>query len=221
MQVKNIATRRKALCALTLEPPPPQGIEGACYEGEILLIDRVIIGRCNIEKGAELSLDEVKNLCYVSECYRAKNKAVWHLARTDYSEKALYDKLQRTFTKKASAFAVEQMVKKGYLNDERFALAQIERLKAKNASVKEIKQKLYLKGVPNELCASLLESQDLTVSDYDRVLALIKSKFINKIADEENRRKTVQALRRRGFSFADINKALNKFNCSDYDEEIF
>lgn len=221
MLVKNIAARRKCYCAVTLCPPPPNDIEGACYEGENLLIDRQIIARCNIEKGMTLTLDEVKDLCHVSECLRAKNKAVWYLSRTDYSEKLLFDKLCRTFTKKASAFAVAQMVNKGYLNDERFALSLISRLKGKNASVKDIRQKLYLKGISKDICDALLKSDDLTDSDYDRLLSLIKSKYINKISAEDDRRKTAQALRRRGFSFTDINKALNSFNCSDCDEEIF
>ena len=218
MLVKNIAVRRRGYYALTLEPAPPNDIDGASYEGENLLIDRVIVGRCDIRKGSELSLNEVKDLCHVSECYRAKNKAVWYLSRTDYSEKSLYDKLRRTFTQKASAFAVGQMVQKGYINDERYALNLISKLKAKNSSLNEIKQKLFLKGVEKELCTALLEDNDLSLGDYDRVLALINSKYINKIKDEENRRKTVQALRRKGFSFADIKRAINSFN---YDEEIF
>ena len=124
MQVVNIAVRRKCLYAITLDPPPPEGLEGAEYEGQNILVDKTILSRCDIKKGTQLNLDELKSLCLVSESYRAKNKAIWYLSRTDYSEKFLYDKLRRTFSQKASAFAVQQMVKKGYVNDEKYGSGQ-------------------------------------------------------------------------------------------------
>lgn len=218
MKVVNIAVRRKCLYAVTFDPPPPEGLEGAEYEGQNILVDKTILARCDIKKGAELNLDELKSLCLVSESYRAKNKAIWYLSRTDYSEKFLYDKLRRTFSQKAAAFAVQQMVNKGYVDDERYAKAQISKLLAKNASVNEIRQKLYLKGVSKDVLDPLLKDEEVANGNYDRLLSLIKSRYINKIEDEEDRRKTVQALRRKGFSFSEINKALGSFNCS---EEIF
>ena len=117
MTVCEIAIRRKSRVAISLLPPPPPNIEGAEYEGEKLLIDKTISARCNITKNAELSLEDIKQLVYVSECYRAKQRAIWLLSGQDYSEKGLFEKLTKNFTPKASAFAVSQMVERRFIND--------------------------------------------------------------------------------------------------------
>ena len=49
MTVFDIVPRRKSRMALTFMPSPPQGIEGAEYEGEKLLIDKEIVSRCDIK----------------------------------------------------------------------------------------------------------------------------------------------------------------------------
>ena len=208
--------------ALTFLPPPPTDIEGAEYEGERLLIDKEIISRCDITKGTQLSLEDVKQLIFVSESYRAKNRAVWLLSGQDYSEKGLYNKLLKTFTEKASAFAVAQMKNKGYLDDKRYAIALVEKFKKQNMSKRRIKEKLSLKGVAKEISEEILGETDLSLSDVNRAVALIKSKYINKISNEEERKKTFQALARRGFSYSDIKKAMElSCNTDLFDEEIY
>ncbi len=220
MQVTDIAPRRKGYSAVTLSPPPPLGICGGEYEGERLLIDKVILTRLHIKRGSELSIEDLEQLVYVSECYRAKQRAIWHLKGKDYSEKNLYDKLRRSFSDRAAAFAMSQMVQKGFLDDERYATRLIAKLKEKNLSRRECEAKLYLKGVPKEILARLLEEEHLSLSDSDRALSLIKNKYLNKIKDEDGRRRTVQALQRRGFSYSDIKKALDSILGDIQSEEI-
>lgn len=222
MTVFDIAPRRKSRMALTFMPPPPQGIEGAEYEGERLLIDKKIISRCDIKKGTELELEDVKQLIFVSECYRAKNRAVWLLSGQDYSEKSLYNKLLKSFTEKASAFAVAQMKNKGYVDDRRYAKALVEKYKNQNMSLRQIKEKLMLKGVPGDVSAEILGESELPPSEVDRAVALIKSKYKNKISSEDERKKTFQALMRRGFLYSDIKKAMElSCNTDCFDEEIY
>jgi len=219
MTVVDISLRRKSRVAVYLLPPPPAELEGAEYEGEKLLIDKTIIARCNISKGTELSLDDVKQLVYVSECYRAKERAIWLLSGQDYSEKGLYLKLTKTYTERAAAFAVSQMVSRGYISDERFAASVISKCKAKNMSKRGIAEKLAKSGVSREISDILLREENLSLTDLERATALIKSKYINKISTEENRKKTFAALMRRGFSYSDIKKAIELL--SGVNEEIY
>ena len=219
MTVFDIVPRRKSRMALTFMPSPPQGIEGAEYEGEKLLIDKEIVSRCDIKKGTELALEDVKQLVYVSECYRAKNRAVWLLSGQDYSEKGLYNKLTKIYTKKAAAFAIAQMQKRGFINDEKFAAALVSRYKAKNMSKRQMAEKLAQNGISKEISDCLLKTdEDVSATDALRAAELIKNKYINKIGDEEGRKKTFAALGRRGFSYSDIKKA---FELVEFKEEIF
>lgn len=210
MQIIDICTRRRGLAAVELSPPPNPDIAGAEYEGERLLLDREILSRCSIKKGMTLSTDELNQLVYVSECYRAKQKAVWCLSRSDYSEKTLYDKLCQSYTAKASAFAVEQMIRKGYVDDRKYADRLIEKLKNKNTSYRAIKNKLMQKGVSMQVAQAALENAGLMQSDVERATLLLETKYKNKLADENNIRKTIAALQRRGFSYSDIKTALDR-----------
>ena len=219
MTVVNIAPRRKSRVAVTFQPPPPKELAGAEYEGEKLLIDKTIAARCSIAEGAVLSNDDVLQLVYVSECYRAKERAIWLLSGQDYSEKGLYLTLTKTYTERAAAFAVSQMVSRGYVNDNRFAAALVSSCKAKNMSRRGIAEKLVKSGISKEISNSVLGEENLFETDFERALQLIKSKYINKISTEENRKKTFAALMRRGFSYSDIKKAIELL--SGVNEEIY
>ena len=223
MIVVNVAPRRKHKVAITFSPSPPDKIIGAEYEDGKLLIDKVIAARCNLVAGSGFSLEEVKQLVYVSECYRAKERAIWLLSGQDYSEKSLYDKLLKTFTPKAAAFAVSQMISRGYINDEHFATALVLKCKGKNMSRRAIAEKLAKSGISKEISNTLLnEKEDVSLTDINRATALIKSKYINKISNEDDRRKTFAALMRRGFSYLDIKKAIELSLCDNcFDEEIY
>ncbi len=219
MTVVDIAPRRKHRVAVTLSPPPEAGIFGAEYEGEKLLIDKVIAARCDIVRGAELSDVDIKQLIFVNECYRAKERAMWLLSGQDYSEKGLYNKLTKAYTKKAAAFAIAQMQKRGFINDEKFAAALVSRYKAKNMSKRQMSEKLAQNGISKEISDCLLKTdEDVSATDALRAAELIKNKYINKIGDEEGRKKTFAALGRRGFSYSDIKKA---FELDEFKEEIF
>lgn len=223
MTVLDVAPRRKHRVAVTLSPPPKQGVLGAEYEGEKLLIDKVIAARCDIVKGAELSEADLSELIYVSECYRAKERAIWHLSGQDYSEKGLYNKLIKTFTPKAAAFAIAQMQKKGFINDEKYAANLVLKFKSKNLSKRQMAEKLMQNGISKEISHKLLKvDEDLSATDVSRAAELLKAKYINKIGDEEGRKKTFAALMRRGFSYSDIKKAFELvLRSDDFEEEIF
>lgn len=221
MTVTEVAIRRRCRVAITLSPPPPPNLKGAEYEGEKLLIDKVIAARCNVAKNSEFTLEDIKQLIYVSECYRAKQKAIWLLSGQDYSEKGLYEKLTKAFTPKASAFAVAQMVSRGFINDANFAELLVRKCKAKNLSKRQTEQKLFKNGISKEISDYLLKSEEMQNTEFERALALIKSKYIKKISTKEDRQKTFMALMRRGFLAEDIKKAIAHLEDGCFDEEIY
>lgn len=209
MKVTNIETRRRHLAAVSLYPQGEK-IETAEYEGEKLLIDREILRRCGIEIGTELEAKEVEELTFVSESYRAKERAVWYLSKSDTTEKALFEKLCRNFSQKAAAFAVAQMVKKGYLNDRRFAENYANSLINRNVSKRAALGKLLQKGVTLDMAKDVLSKRQ--EDESLAALALLETKYKNKLSNEDGIRKTIAALARRGFSYSDIKTALEEFS---------
>ncbi len=207
MIITDIGIRRRGLAAITFEPAPPK-INGAEYEGDRLLIDREIIARCSLKKGEELSLTDIKELCRVSESYRAKQAAIWYLSRGDYSEKALFEKLCKGYSEPAAAFAVAQMISRGYVNDYNYATRLAKKFREENRSKRDTMERLYIKGIPTNLAKTVLLEQEFDLDEAERAAGLIKKKYINKIGDDAAVQKTVAALQRKGFSFTDIKKAL-------------
>ena len=115
------------------------------------------------------------------------------------------------------------MQKKGYISDERFAKRLISSCVAKNMSERQILGKLFQSGISAEISNALLkEDEGIKKTELHRAVELIRSKYINKIGDENARKKTFNALMRRGFLVSDIKKALRivtEFDC--FEEENF
>ncbi len=207
MIITDIAIRRRGLSAITFTPAPPK-IEGAEYEGERLLIDREIIARCHLKKEEELEVADLKELVLVSESFRAKQKAIWYLSGGDCSEKALFEKLCKSFSEKAAAFGVAQMVKRGYVDDYKYATRLAKKFREENRSKRDAAERLYLKGIPADLAKEVLLEQNYGEDEALRAAEIIRKSYINKIGDDESVKKTVMALQRKGFGFSDIKKAL-------------
>ena len=139
-KIQSIEPRRRHLARVCLAPPPDLTV----YEEDrrsLLpelengqpLVDRTIIERLNLAVGDALSANDVQQLVKVSLCFRAKERAVWHLASADYSTRGLYQKLRPVFGAVPAEFAVTQMRQRGYLNDEHYAERLAQALNAKGA----------------------------------------------------------------------------------------
>lgn len=207
MKIIKIGIRRRHLAALTFFPTPEK-IEGAEYEGENILVDREILERCFLKENSEISDEELKELVLASECYRAKQRALWYLSGGEISEKGLFDKLNKNFSEKASAFAVSQMVSRGYVSDKRYAELLVRSLNSKNISYKWAVSKMLSKGISLELAKEVLA--DYGQENEQRVYNLLTTKYKNKMGDDDALRKTVASLVRKGFSYSEIQAALKK-----------
>ena len=70
-------------------------------------------------------------------------------------------------------------------------------------------QKLRLKGIDKELSSQTVEN--LNLDEKEEIRALISKKYIRKLSDEADLRRTVAALQRRGFSYGDIRSVIREF----------
>lgn len=225
MQIVNIAVRRRHLALLLLSPAPNlkelQSDRRALIpetEGEQLLIDRTVIERCGLAVGDLLSPAEVNELVKVSLCYRAKEKAVWYLSKAPRTKRGLYDKLRQTFGSVPAQFAVEQMEQRGYLNDQNYAARLAELLAQQNLSARAARQKMLQKGLDRETTDAALAAQ-FSGDETEKAVALIYKKYIHKLEDEADLRKTTAALLRRGFSYSTIRQAYQTIKCGEFPAE--
>lgn len=210
MIVTQIIPVKKGLAIIKLLPAPTNKLVDAEYDksGENILIDKEILLRCEITEGSELSDEDLNQLVYVSQSFRAKQRAIWYLSFSDYSEKKLYEKLLKNFPPKAAAFAVAKMCERGYVNDRKFAMSYLKKSDMENYSAIAVKKKLYEKGISSLLADEVMEEVNYYSGEQLRAKRLILAKYKTRLSTPEEISKVIQAMQRRGFVFADIKKAL-------------
>lgn len=203
---------------LSVSPPKRHLNQVTFSDGTVLELDSDYLLTASIFEGEQMDDIEIENHRAASDFVRARNRALWYLSRSDHSEKALLDKLNRAgFKKETAQRAVCRLKESGLLNDEALAHRLAENYLNENRSKRECEQKLILKGIPRDLARAVLS--DTETDERAQIQALIEKKYKNKVGDEENLRRTVAALMRKGFKFSDIKAALKKYSNALYECE--
>ena len=143
-----------------------------------------------------------------SEYERARKRAMYLLGSHDYSVAALREKLLNNYTRETAELVTEDMLRYGFLDDEAYAKKLASSLiRGKKYGVYRTKTEMKRKGVPNNIIDDALEEYE--EDDYSGQLkTVIRKKYLDKIYDRDGRRRTVQALIRRGYGFSEIKKAV-------------
>lgn len=197
MIITAIEPRRKSLSAIYID-----GEFALKLDTETVLSER-------IKPGQEIDDDMLSALIKASDARRAKEKALWLISYRDHSEGELRQKLSKDFGEEAVDKAILRLMELGLINDESFAKKYAESLSHKHLSQRQIKQKLRLKGIDKDLTSETVE--DLELDEKEEIRALINKKYIRKLSDEADLRRTVAALQRRGFAYSDIKSVINEF----------
>ncbi|MDE7281469.1 MAG: RecX family transcriptional regulator [Ruminiclostridium sp.] len=143
-----------------------------------------------------------------AEYERARKRAMYLLGSHDYSVKAMREKLLKNYTPETAERVLEDMTRYGFLDDENYGRKLAASLiKGKKYGVYRAKTEMRRKGVPQSIVEDVLSEYE--ADDYSEQLkTLIRKKYLDKICDRDGRRKTVNALVRRGFGFSEIKKAV-------------
>lgn len=197
MIITAIEPRRKSLSAIYID-----GEFALKLDTETVLSERLKVG-------TEIDDERLLELIKTSDARRAKEKALWLISYRDHSEGELRQKLSKDYGEEAVDKAVERLMELRLINDESFAKKYAESLSHKHLSQRQIQQKLRLKGIDKELSSETVE--DLNLDEKDEIRALIEKKYIRKLSDEADLRRTVAALQRRGFGYSDIKAVINEF----------
>lgn len=206
MTITDVVPKRKGLSALYID-----GEFALKIDTETFLVSRLSVGD-------EISDEQLRQLIESSNEKRAKEKALWLISYRDHSKKELNEKVRRTCDSQSAQAAVERLEQLGLVDDEKFARNYARQLLfGKNLSETAVKYKLAEKGIDRELAQEILE--EFQVDPREQIKALVESKYKSSVADEKGLRRTVAALRRRGFGYGDIKAVLEEY-IGDEDYEV-
>lgn len=165
----------------------------------------------------EINEDELTELLSEVGFRRAYNKALDILSRRPYGTKELIKKLcEKSFSKESSERACERLTELGLLNDEEYARILSEELYSrKGYSPQRVKKELIFRGIDREIAQNASEALDNNAEN--RIILIVRKKYLNKLNDEKGRRRAIDGLIRLGYSYSEIKSALS--SVEDYSDD--
>lgn len=195
---------------ITAIEPKRKSLSAIYIDGEFALkLDTETVAAERLKPDMEIDDERLFEIIKKSDARRAKEKAFWLISYRDHSEGELRQKLGKDFPSEAVDSAIERLQELNLINDTEFAKKYAESLSKKHLSQRQIEIKLRQKGVDKQLVADAVE--ELEIDEKEELRTLIEHKYINKLRDEKDLRRTVAALQRRGFSFSDIRSVIAEF----------
>jgi regulatory protein len=162
----------------------------------------------------ELSEERYSDMLLASDRRRAIERGMYLLDYRDYSYKELFRKLSESYDEEICFYAVDKLASLGIINDRRYA----ENLAHKYIEVKKYgfyraSNEMYLRGLDKELVNEVLEAyREGTVG---RICEVIRKKYSSYLDDRDKIHKMKNALVRMGYSYDEINTAVQSLECSD------
>lgn len=165
----------------------------------------------------EINEDELTELLDAVSFRRAYNKGLDYLSRRPYGTKELIRKLcEKGHEKEAAEKACERLLELGLLNDEEYArILSDDLINRKKYGIKRVKQELAFRGIDREIIENTVDTLDNDAEN--RIILVVKKKYLNKLNGETGRKRAIDGLMRLGFSYSDIKSALGKV--SEFTEE--
>ena len=72
------------------------------------------------------------------------------------------------------------------------------------------------RGIPREIIENTVDTLDNDAEN--RIILVVKKKYLNKLNDEKGRKRAIDGLMRLGYSYSEIKSALNTLSEFDEDE---
>ena len=183
-------------------------------DGNSLRLYRQTIEDFGLYTGRELSEEEWEKLQEAAGAMSAKMRAVRIVAASSVSKNDLEQRLiQKGENRKHARDAVSWMSEMHLVDDAQTAVQVVHRCAAKGYGIARAKQALYEKRIPKEFWEdALADYPDQT----EKILEFLRSR-LDTSSDERDVRRTTDALLRRGHSYQEIRKAMQRLDF----EEVF
>lgn len=178
-------------------------------DGTTLRLYRQTVEDFGLYPGMEMAEEAFQKLQDAAGAMSAKMRAVRIVAATSVSKKDLQQRLiSKGETPEDAAGAVQWMADLQLVDDRQTAQQVVCRCISKGYGVSRAKQALYEKRIPKEYWADALEDYP---DQADAILAFLNDR-LSKNVDERSIKRAVDALLRRGHSYSQIRRGLERLS---------
>lgn len=189
-----------------------------------VFVNGSIVEEFNVKKGQALTAAALEQITGADVLRKAKKRALYLIGEREMCRGELLKKLTKTYGGEIAEEAAEYVCGLGYVNDGEYAPKLAEYLiKRKRWGVRRVRYEMIMRGLDRELVENTLA--DVPGEELDEeLITLIEKRYINKIADFDDRRRTIAALARRGYDFGSIKRCIeavledNEDDFDDYNE---
>lgn len=182
-------------------------------DGSVVKTTLSVVADLSLYAGRELSEGELSEVTAASRLERAKLRAMNIISARPMSCRELYDRLvEKGESESDAAACVEYLLGLHFLNDADYAAMVVRHYAAKGYGARRVRDELYRRKVPREFWDGALEQLPEQDAELDRFL---EKKLRG--ADPGDRaavKKASDALARRGFSWQEIQEALERRRAS-------
>mgnify|MGYP003300505792 CR=1 FL=1 len=183
-------------------------------DGHTMRLYRQTVEDFGLYPGMELTDEEMENLAYSAGQMSAKMRAVRIISASSVSRSDLQQRLvQKGEDKQQAEQAIAWLEELSLLDDRKTAQQIVSRCISKGYGLSRAKQALYEKRIPKEYWEEALVNYP---QQEEAIMAYLSSKLTAE-SDSKQLRRVMDALIRRGHSYATIKHCLSQL-CFDTDE---
>ena len=178
-------------------------------DGTVMRLYRQTVEDFALYSGKELEEDEWSRLQTAAGEMSAKMRAVRIVSASAVSKRDLQQRLiQKGEDPEQAKAAVKWMEDLSLVDDRKTAQQIVERCVSKGYGISRAKQALYEKRIPKTLWDDVLADYP---DQQDKILAFLESR-LDAESDEKDIRKAIDALLRRGHSYGNVRRALDRLS---------
>lgn len=180
-------------------------------------VDGETLVRFGLAPQTELDQARLEQIRREAEAQECKEYALRLLSARSYPRRELFYKLARRCGEEAALPVTDRMEELGLINDEDYARRYAHDLfRVKGYGARRVLCALCEKGVDRELAQAVVS--ELAPDEEDTVQAvaqLIERRYKRYLTDRRGTDKTVRALMRMGYDYADIRTAISRVSGQD------
>ena len=178
-------------------------------DGSVMRLYRQTVEDFGLYSGKELEQDAWNRLQTAAGEMSAKMRAVRIVSASAVSKRDLQQRLiQKGEDPEQAKAAVKWMEDLSLVDDRKTAQQIVERCVSKGYGISRAKQALYEKRIPKTLWDDVLADYP---DQQDKILAFLESR-LDAESDEKDIRKAIDALLRRGHSYGNVRRALDRLS---------
>lgn len=150
----------------------------------------------------------MNNIDYLEEYDKLKTKVLKYVLYKKRTEKEVIQKFESNIDEEILEEILNDLKENGYINDTNYVQRAVQEYMAlKNMSIKEMKYKIFAKGISNDIIDKYFSNNIDEITDYE--IQSIKNIFYKKQTTMEKSEIT-QFLLKKGYTIDNIKKALSE-----------